>query len=108
MPSNHKSKTCNKWSFVRNIRNNRCLYYFGYVFRCDKFKKNKKTASMGWRCLTHKKTGCKSRLIFLGNKLIKETPHNHESDYQLRAHSLVEYKSLEDDDIEDWLKKSDD
>lgn len=42
-------------------------------------------------------------MIFDGNSIMKATEHNHSPDTRTN-YSNIEYKSLEDDDIEKWIK----
>jgi len=44
-------------------------------------------------------------MIFDGNAIVKSTAHNHSTDNRANYSSNIEYKSLEDDDIEKWIKK---
>lgn len=106
MNTKHLSIRNNEWSFIRNSRGNPVLYYFGYVYRCDKFGdlKNRQQQFFRWRCITSEKIECRGRLTFNGNKLVNETYHSHPPTYQ--ADCGIEYKSFEDDDINEWLKLS--
>lgn len=99
-------KTNHEWTFVRNSRGSPSLYHFGHIYRCDNLNKNRNKAkkSLGWRCMVDQKMNCKARLSFVGNRLMKETPHNHEPILDLNDDHEIEYKSLEDDDIVEWLK----
>ena len=52
------------------------------------------------------KIPCKGRLSHTGNRLIKEVPHTHEPMHQIDEDYKLEYKSLEDDDFAEWLRKT--
>lgn len=98
------SKTRPEWTFVRNNRGTPQLYYFGHIFRCDGNVKNITKKYFTWRCVVARKSECKGRLAFKGNRLVKESPHSGHPKFHIDAETDVEYKSLEDDDIFDWLK----
>lgn len=87
------------WSFMRSQRGAPFLIHSGYVFRCER-QIGKKTY---WLCLQYKRTKCNARLILDGNSISKSTEHNHRSDPKA-SYSNIEYKNLEDDDVETWIK----
>lgn len=100
------SQIRSEWTFVRNQRGTPNLYYFGYIYRIDKsgYNKNRKNKFFSWRCAANRKVECKGRMMFRGNRLVKETPHSNHPTYHIESDIDVEYKSLEDKDIDEWLK----
>lgn len=89
------------WSFIRSQRGAPFLIHSGFAYRCER-KIGTKTY---WLCLQYKRTKCNGRMIFDGNAIVKSTAHNHSTDNRANYSSNIEYKSLEDDDIEKWIKK---
>lgn len=88
------------WSFIRSQRGAPFLVHSGYVYRCER----KIASKTYWLCLQYKRTKCNGRMIFDGNTIIKSTEHNHSTDSKANYSNNIEYKSLEDDDIENWIK----
>lgn len=105
------SKTMPNWSFIRNNRGTPQLYYEGYIYRIDRNNKLKNIPSkakiyFSFRCSGPESVGCRGRLAFNGNRLVKSQPHSHLPAYQTESDCEIEYKSFEDDDILEWLKGS--
>jgi len=89
------------WTFIRSQRGAPLLVNDGFVYRCER-KIGRKSY---WLCLSYKKGQhkCNARLILLGNSVTKETGHTHAADKRAKE-GQIESKSLDDDDVEVWLK----
>ena len=87
------------WSFIRSQRSAPLLLQAGFVYRCER-KLNSRTY---WLCIRYKGHKCNARLILNGNQLYKSTDHNHPVD-ERASDSNIEYKNLDDNDVDEWLK----
>uniref|UniRef100_A0A1B0GN85 Uncharacterized protein n=1 Tax=Phlebotomus papatasi TaxID=29031 RepID=A0A1B0GN85_PHLPP len=85
--------------FIRSQRNAALLSHKNYVYRCERFQRQKSY----WLCLNYKTDHCNARLICDGNRIVKETLHNHVPDIRRLKKSTVEYKSLTDPDIKSFI-----
>lgn len=90
------------WSFLRSQRAAPLILHSGFVYRCER-QINKRTY---WLCIRYKGHRCNGRLILNGNSILKATEHNHILDDRARE-TNVELKSLEDDDVSEWIKGND-
>lgn len=98
----YQVETANKmlWSFVRSQRGAPLLIHSGFVYRCERKVANRTY----WLCMQYKQQyKCNARIILEGNTLNKATEHNHPLDNRSNCENL-EYKNLEDDDIDKWMK----
>lgn len=89
------------WPFIRSQRGAPLIVRMNYVYRCER-RIGPKTY---WLCIRYKGHKCNARLILTGNKMCKETEHNHESDHR-SSEEEYDFKNLEDDDIDEWMKGS--
>ena len=86
--------------FIRSQRGAPLMVYQGFVYRCERVA----GAKSYWLCVSYKKMKCTARLIYEGNQLLKTTMHTHETEWKRVQNSTIELKSLEDDDMGEWLK----
>lgn len=98
---NRDSRLKQTWPFIRSQRGAPLLVHTGFVYRHER-KINDRTY---WLCIRYKGLNCNSRIILNGNQLRKATEHNHNRDDRSSENSL-EYKDLEDSDIDEWIKGS--
>lgn len=87
------------WSFLRSQRGAPLILHSGFVYRCER-QINRRTY---WLCIRYKGHKCNARLILSGNNVNKATDHNHAPDERANE-SNVELKSLEDDDMPEWIR----
>ena len=87
------------WSFLRSQRGAPLIVHSGYVYRNER----KSGIRTYWLCIRYKGKKCNARLILNGNTINKATSHNHTMDDRA-CETHVEWKNLEDDDLDTWLK----
>lgn len=96
MPNQHDDRSL--WPFIRSQRGAPLILHSNFVYRCER-KIQSKTY---WLCIRYKRDKCNGRLIIKGNRITKETTHSHDVDERANDKN-VELKSLEDDDLDNWL-----
>lgn len=89
------------WAFIRSQRGAPLVVHSDFVYRCER----KIVQRTYWLCIRYKSHKCNARLILNGNVIHKATNHNHPVDERANdQHRNLEYKSLDDDDVEEWIK----
>lgn len=89
------------WTFIRSQRGAPLIVHSEFVYRCER----KIAQRTYWLCIRYKSHKCNGRLILHGNAINKATNHNHQIDERANDHQKnFEYKSLEDDDVDEWIK----
>lgn len=90
--------------FIRSQRGAAMLVQNGYIYRCQQYSNPRSY----WICINHDKTHssekCLSRLVYKSNELIRSSMHTHSPHWKRLQNQTFEYKNLNDDDIEMFLK----
>ncbi|XP_037029109.1 modifier of mdg4 isoform X17 [Bradysia coprophila] len=100
-------KQCEKLSlepstypFMRSPRGGPLLCNDGYIFRLQRLLEHRSY----WLCIGYKKYKCGGRIVLYGNRMMKCTHHNHMRDHERITKSVIEYKDLTMDDVNEFLK----
>lgn len=89
------------WTFIRSQRGAPLIIHSEFVYRCER----KIAQRTYWLCIRYKSHKCNGRLILTGNAIHKESHHNHPIDERANdTQKHFEYKNLEDEDVEEWIK----
>lgn len=90
--------------FIRSQRGAAMLVQNGYIYRCQQFSNPRSY----WICINHDKSSqhekCLARIVYKYNELVRSSSHTHGPHWKRLQNQSFEFKNLEDDDREDFLK----
>lgn len=91
--------------FIRSQRGAAMLVQNGYIYRCQQYTNPRSY----WICINHDKSDlsqkCLARIVYKSNVLVKSSSHTHPPHWKRLQNHSYEFKNLNDDDIEMFLKR---